>query len=98
MSLRDEIISRAHSVGQSEGIEMVLIRMDEIVAAVGAGLSPADKDLLDQIFETRRQNNIPWRQLMELALQHAPEQAKAALREIADNDVMVAAGIRHLAK
>jgi len=60
-------------------------------------MTVSDKMLLDRVFEIRRQNNIPWRRLMELALQHAPEEAKAALREIADNDVQVAAGIRDLA-
>jgi len=58
----------------------------------------SDKDLLDRIFEIRRMNNIPWRRLMELALEHAPEEAKAALREIADNDVMVACAVHELSK
>jgi hypothetical protein len=56
------------------------------------------KEILDRVFEVRRQNNIPWRRLMELALEHAPEEAKAALREIADNDVQVVAAVRDLIK
>jgi hypothetical protein len=56
------------------------------------------KEILDRVFEVRRQNNIPWRRLMELALEHAPEEAKAALREIADNDVQVVAAMRDLIK
>lgn len=37
MSLRKEIEKRAHDIeGQGDGVEMVLIRMDEIMAAVRA--------------------------------------------------------------
>lgn len=55
-----------------------------------------DEQTLDRIFEIRRQNNIPWRKLMALALKHAPVEAKAALREISDNDIQVAALTRDL--
>jgi len=57
-----------------------------------------DEELLDAIFEVRRVNNIPWRKLMSLALKHAPAEAKAALREIADNDIQVAAKMRDLSQ
>jgi hypothetical protein len=57
-----------------------------------------DEEMLDRIFEIRRANNIPWRRLMFLALKHAPEEAKAAIREIADNDIQVAAQLRDLSQ
>lgn len=59
---------------------------------------PTDEELLNNIFEIRRVNNIPWRRLMFLALKHAPEEAKAAIREIADNDAQVAAKMRDLSQ
>ncbi len=55
-----------------------------------------DEQLLDRIFEIRRQNNIPWRKLMSLALKHAPEEARAALQEIMVNDIQIAALVRDL--
>lgn len=57
-----------------------------------------DQHSLDRMFEIRRQNNTPWRRLIELALEHAPVEAKAALREIADNDLQVAAQLRDLSE
>jgi hypothetical protein len=57
-----------------------------------------DEEMLDRIFEIRRINNKPWRRLMSLALKHAPKEAKAAIREIADNDTYVANKMRDLSE
>jgi hypothetical protein len=58
----------------------------------------SEKDLLDRVFEIRRANNDPWRRLMELALTHAPDEAKACLREIATNDAKVVGDLWNLAQ
>jgi len=41
---------------------------------------------IDEIFAVRVRNNIPWKRLMEIALKHAPEEAREALRQINEND------------
>lgn len=45
-----------------------------------------EQDIIDEIFAVRVRNNIPWKRLMEIALKHAPDEARAALREINEND------------
>lgn len=44
------------------------------------------QQIIDRIFAVRVRNNIPWKRLMEIALRHAPDEARAALREINEND------------
>jgi len=55
-------------------------------------------EIVERIFEIRVANNFPWKKLMKLALKHAPEEAKEALREITDNDIMVSALVRDLTR
>lgn len=45
-----------------------------------------EQRILDQIFEARVKNNMPWKRLIEIAMKHAPEETRAALREINAND------------
>jgi hypothetical protein len=45
-----------------------------------------DDEIIDQIFEIRVGNNIPWKKLMKIALRSAPDETRAVLAEIADND------------
>jgi hypothetical protein len=45
-----------------------------------------DDEIIDQIFEIRVGNNIPWKKLMKIALRAAPDETRAVLAEIADND------------
>lgn len=49
-----------------------------------------EQEIVDNIFKVRVKNNLPWKRLMELALKHAPAEAKAALQEINENDLLVA--------
>lgn len=49
-------------------------------------MNERDQKLIDEIFDVRVINNIPWKRLMEIALKHAPEEAKAALRQVNVND------------
>jgi hypothetical protein len=45
-----------------------------------------EQSTIDQIFEIRMRNNIPWKRLMEIALKHAPEEARDVLHQINKND------------
>lgn len=57
-----------------------------------------DAEIIDLIFKTRVRNNIPWRRLMEIALKHAPDETKIALREINANDTVISTLIAELIK
>lgn len=57
-----------------------------------------EQETIDQIFWVRVQNNVPWKRLMEIALEHAPEETKAVLREINKNDRKVSDLLAELAK
>jgi len=50
---------------------------------------PNDKALLDQIEAIRARNNRYWMDLVRLALEHAPDEARALLRKIAYEDNQV---------
>lgn len=57
-----------------------------------------DTEIIDLIFKTRVRNNIPWRRLMEIALEHAPDETKIVLREISANDTVVSTLLSELTK
>lgn len=57
-----------------------------------------EPSLIDQIFLIRVRNNIPWKRLMEIALKYAPEETRAALREINANDRKVSDLLAELVK
>lgn len=46
----------------------------------------SDQMVLGLIAQTRLLNNELWMRLLEIALQHAPEETKDVLREIRGND------------
>lgn len=54
--------------------------------------------IVDEIFDIRVKNNVPWKRLMEIALKHAPEETKAVLRDINANDRAVSDLLGELAK
>lgn len=59
----------------------------------------ADREqLIDDIFAIRVANNVPWKRLMEIALKHAPDETRAVLREINENDRKVSDLLAELAK
>lgn len=49
-------------------------------------MNERDQALIDEIFDVRVINNIPWKRLMEIAFTRAPEEARAALRQVNVND------------
>lgn len=51
-----------------------------------------------QIGDIRANNNVLWMRLLELALEHAPTDAKAALRQINANDLAVSMLLARLAQ
>jgi hypothetical protein len=61
-------------------------------------MTDLEQQLIDAIFVTRVNNNSPWKRLIEIAMNHAPEQAKGALREICDNDAHIANLTRMLSR
>jgi hypothetical protein len=56
------------------------------------------EDMIGLISEGRRQNNILWMSLLEIALLHAPVETKAVLRQINQNDAAISALLAELAK
>lgn len=54
--------------------------------------------MIRQISDIRANNNVLWMRLLELALEHAPIDAKAALRQINTNDRAISELIGRLAK
>ena len=48
-----------------------------------------DDQLIDRIFEVRVHNNVPWKQLMKIALRVAPDETREVLRTIRLNDFYV---------
>jgi hypothetical protein len=53
-------------------------------------MTETEQSIIDEIFKVRVANNIPWKRLMEIALTHAPDETRAVLRQINDNDSLVA--------
>lgn len=50
----------------------------------------SDQQIIDMIFQIRVRNNIPWKKLIEIAFRYAPDETRAALRDIAENDHAIA--------
>lgn len=48
-----------------------------------------DDEIIDRIFEIRVGNNVPWKELMKIALRAAPEETRQVLRNIRLNDFYV---------
>lgn len=57
-----------------------------------------DKTAIELISEGRRQNNILWMNLLEIALSHAPVETKAVLRQINENDATISVLLAELAR
>ena len=54
--------------------------------------------VIKMISDIRSNNNVLWMRLLEIALEHAPADTKAALRQINENDRMVSELLVELAK
>ncbi len=52
-------------------------------------MTPQEQNLIDSIFDLRVRNNVPWKKLIEIAMNHAPEETKAALRDVRLNDLTI---------
>jgi hypothetical protein len=57
-----------------------------------------EHDIIQRITEIRARNNDLWMSIAEIALDAAPEQTKAVMRQIADNDSAVNAMWRELTR
>lgn len=55
-------------------------------------------NIIRRITAIRANNNVLWMRLLELAVKFAPADAKAALREINDNDRDISALLEELAR
>jgi hypothetical protein len=55
-------------------------------------------EVLGKITVVRAGNNILWMSLLEIALEHAPEKARAVLSQINENDGKISALLAELAK
>lgn len=48
-----------------------------------------EEKMIAQITDLRANNNVLWMRLAQLALMHAPADAKAAMRNINENDRLI---------
>lgn len=61
-------------------------------------MTKGSKAAIQRISSIRANNNVLWMRLLELALEHAPVDAKAALRQINQNDREISGLLSELAK
>lgn len=61
-------------------------------------ISKGDQALIDRIFEIRVRNNMPWKRLIEIAMQAEPNLTKEVLADIEANDRNIAALTRALSR
>lgn len=57
-----------------------------------------EEKMIAQITDLRANNNVLWMRLLEIALEHAPVDAKAALRQINNNDREISGLLQELTK
>lgn len=57
-----------------------------------------DEEIIDRITAIRTRNNIQWMRVLEIALEHAPEETKQVLKDINDNDRAISELLRDLTK
>jgi hypothetical protein len=56
-----------------------------------------DQEIIDRITTVRMTNNQLWMKLVEIALEHAPEQTRGVLRDIRSNDARISDLMKDLA-
>ena len=56
------------------------------------------QEVIDKIFEIRVSNNIPWRRIMEIAMEHAPDETAAVLAQVLQNDREISGWMDSLGK
>ena len=56
-----------------------------------------DNTLINQVEDIRRANNGLWIQLLRIALEHAPKQTKAVLKQINFNDSEISKLLKEVA-
>jgi hypothetical protein len=61
-------------------------------------IPPEKQELIDQLFEVRVLNNIPWKRLMEIAIEAEPNLTREVLQQIEANDRIVSDLMRKLTK
>lgn len=57
-----------------------------------------DEEIIDRITAIRTRNNVQWMRVLEIALEHAPEETKQVLKDINDNDRAISDLLRDLTK
>jgi len=57
-----------------------------------------DQEIINRVTTKRMQNNILWMQIVEIALEFAPEEAKRVMRQINENDQAISDLWKDLAK
>lgn len=55
-------------------------------------------DLIDQIEEIRRKNNVLWMEILRIALETNPKNTKRVIKDITDNDRKISALLEKLAR
>ena len=57
-----------------------------------------DQEIVDRITVIRMQNNVQWMRLLEIALEHAPDETKRVLAQINANDQAISGLLKDLAR
>lgn len=55
-----------------------------------------DHDIIDRISAIRTRNNVQWMRVLEIALEHAPEETKRVLKQINTNDLAISGLLKGL--
>jgi hypothetical protein len=66
--------------------------------ATEAEMKRRDEEIINQITGIRMRNNVEWMRLLEIALEHAPEETRGVLKRINENDGAISDLLRDLAK
>lgn len=74
------------------------LKQEAIATAARWSKQDNEQRIIDSIFSIRVRNNIPWKCLIEIAMKHAPDETKAALRDINANDRAISDLMTELAK
>lgn len=83
---QDDLAAAIDKIRKAGPNEMIRLSAAEVEAVRRSSFYTSETSLIDEIFAVRVRNNIPWKRLMEIALKHAPDETREALRQINEND------------
>jgi len=98
-SMEEHLASALRKIQDNGGAGQVIpLTLNEYQAFTRHPMPTSEQSIISEIFAIRVANNVPWKRLMEIALKHAPEETRAVLRQINENDRKVSDLLAELAK